>query len=91
MEGGWYNADLPPLTCEGSSPMPKVDKELRPIVKELQDAGYQVERAPGKGAHYIVKNNLGQRVFSLPSTPGRGRAIQNLRAALKRQGLLTTK
>ena len=68
--------------------MPKVDKELRPIVRELIDAGYEVERAPGKGAHYIVRTKAGQRVFSLPSTPGRGRAIQNLRAALKRQGLL---
>lgn len=69
--------------------MPKVDKEIRPIVRELVDAGYTVERAPGKGAHFIVRDSKGVKRFSLPSTPGRGRAIQNLRAALKRQGLLS--
>lgn len=68
--------------------MPKVDKELQPLVRELEQAGYQVVRAPGKGAHLIVQNEEGRRVYSLPSTPGRGRALQNLRAALKRKGLL---
>lgn len=68
--------------------VPRVDKELRPLIQELTRAGYEVVRTPGKGGHLIVQTTDGRRLYALPSTPGRGRALQNLRAALKRKGLL---
>lgn len=68
--------------------MPRVDKNLRPLIAEIEAAGYSVVRTPGKGGHLIVQTEDGRRLYALPSTPGRGRAMQNLRAALKRKGLL---
>ena len=68
--------------------MPRVDRELRPLIKEIKAAGYEVVRTPGKGGHLIVQTKDGRRLYALPSTPGRGRALQNLRAALKRQGII---
>jgi len=68
--------------------MPRVDNELRPLVKELEANGYQVVKSSGKGGHLIVQTEDGRRLYSLPSTPGRGRGLQNLRAALKRKGLI---
>jgi hypothetical protein len=61
-------------------------KDLRDLIRELEAAGWHVERT-NKG-HYGVSNKEGKLVYSLPGTPGRGRALQNLRAALRRKGIL---
>ena len=41
-----------------------------------------------KGGHLIVRNAEGNRVYALPSTPGRGRWKQNLLTELRRKGIL---
>lgn len=63
-----------------------MNKEVREIVKQIQAKGYTVE--PSKGGHLIVRNADGNRVFALPSTPGRGRWKQNLITELRRKGIL---
>lgn len=68
--------------------MPRVDKELQPLVRELEQAGYDVVRTAARGGHLVVQTKEGKKLYSLPTTPGRGRALQNLRASLKRKGLL---
>jgi hypothetical protein len=61
-------------------------KELNALIREITQAGYAVERT--RSGHYAVRGPNGNRVYSLPSTPGRGRALANLRRALIRQGVL---
>lgn len=61
-------------------------KEVREIVKQLEANGYTVEQT--KGGHLAVRNAEGNRVYTLPGTPGRGRWKQNLLAELKRKGIL---
>jgi predicted RNA binding protein YcfA (HicA-like mRNA interferase family) len=63
-----------------------VNKEIKELVKELTRNGYQVVLS--KSSHYKVLTEDGQFVVSMPLTPGRGRAMANLRALLKRKGLL---
>lgn len=67
--------------------MPTANKEIRNIIREINDAGYEVTRS--KGGHYKVVSAQGHLVFALPSTPGRGRALNNLRATLIRKGVLS--
>jgi len=62
-------------------------KEIKQIIREINAAGYEVLRS--KGGHYKVMTQQGHLVFSLPSTPGRGRALNNLRASLVRKGVLS--
>lgn len=66
-----------------------MNKELKTIIKEITDEGYEVMRT--KGGHYAVRSARGNLIYSLPSTPGRGRAISNLRASLIRIGVLPRK
>lgn len=63
-----------------------MNKEIREIVKQLEAKGYSVRQE--KGGHLIVRNAEGNRVASLPSTPGGGRWKQNLLHELKRRGIL---
>jgi hypothetical protein len=60
--------------------------ELKQIIRDLGREGYVVSRT--KSGHYSVCARDGRRLYALPSTPGRGRGMNNLRAALKRKGLL---
>jgi predicted RNA binding protein YcfA (HicA-like mRNA interferase family) len=61
-------------------------KEVREIVRQLEANGYSVEQT--KGGHLAVRNAQGNRVYTMPSTPGGGRWKKNLLAELKRKGLL---
>lgn len=63
-----------------------MNKELREIVKQLEAKGYSVRQEGG--GHLIVRNAEGNRVWALPSTPGRGRWKQNLLHDLRRKGIL---
>ena len=63
-----------------------MSKELRQIVKELVSNGYTVVQGR---THYLVKGADGRGTLaSLPTSPNRGRWEKNLRAELKRRGLL---
>ena len=62
-------------------------KDLRPIVKELRKRGYTVEVEKGQ-QHLTVRDAAGNNLHSLPSTPGGGRWLQNLRSELRRKGLI---
>lgn len=61
-------------------------KELRQLVKLIEANGYTVERDTGR--YYKVRNSDGALVYALPATPGRGRWMKNLRAELRRRGIL---
>jgi hypothetical protein len=60
-------------------------KEIRRIAKELANNGYRVEQGR---THHLIKAPGGGTVGSLSLSPGRGRWEQNLRADLRRRGLL---
>lgn len=61
-------------------------KELRDLIREIEARGYTVARDTGR--YYKVRNGDGGVVFALPATPGRGRWMANLRAELRRKGVL---
>lgn len=61
-----------------------IHRDIREIVKALEAQGCTVERSNGK---HIKVYKDGNFVFSLPSTPGRGRWKQNLEASLRRLDL----
>lgn len=62
-----------------------VHKEIRDLVKEIEGLGFRVLRDNGK--HHKVLTPDGKFVYSLPSTPGRGRWRQNLVAELRKRGV----
>jgi len=62
------------------------NKEVRDLVRELTDRGYHVVMS--KSSHFKVMDTDGRFIVSLPNSPGRGRAMANARALLKRKGLL---
>lgn len=63
-------------------------KEIREIEKMIlqKNPGFTIESS-GSG-HRKVKNATGGTVYTLPSTPGRGRWKQNLLSELRRRGLI---
>lgn len=61
-------------------------KDLRKLVKQIEAKGNTVQRT--KGGHYKVKDREGRTRYSLPSTPGGGRWLQNVTADLRREGLI---
>lgn len=62
-----------------------IHKELRELVRAVQDLGLDVRR--DKGNHLKVYTPSGRYVYSLPSTPGRGRWKQNLLTELRKRGV----
>jgi predicted RNA binding protein YcfA (HicA-like mRNA interferase family) len=62
-------------------------KEIRELIREIEANGFTVV-GPGKGGHFKVKNAQGGTVYTLPGTPSGGRWKQNLRADLRRRGIL---
>lgn len=65
----------------------KIHKELRPIAKQVEEAGYTIICG---GKHFKIKNVAGKTVGQLPSTPSDGaRAVKNVRTQLRRHGILT--
>ena len=60
-------------------------KEIREMVRRIESAGYTVEHGR---KHLKVRGADGKTVAHLPTTPGRGRWKQNLRAELRRKGIL---
>lgn len=60
-------------------------KEVRSLVKDIEALGYTVTRDNGK--HLKVLSSEGNYIYSLPSTPGRGRWRQNLMSELKKRGV----
>lgn len=60
-----------------------IHKELRELVKDIEDLGFQVRRDNGK--HLKVYTSEDTFVYSLPSTPGRGRWRQNLLSELRKR------
>lgn len=66
--------------------MPKLHRDFRPLVRELEALGFVVE--PG-GKHYLIKRiSNGKTVGSLPRTPSDRRNILNTRSDLRRAGIL---
>jgi hypothetical protein len=61
-------------------------KDLRPIVKQLRKRGYTV--APTRGGHYGVYDSDNVLLHVLVGTPHGQRWQKNLKADLKRKGLL---
>lgn len=66
--------------------MPK--KELRELIREIQASGeYVVTRE--RGGHYKVRRaSDAATLVTLPSTPGGKRWLANVRAELRRKGIL---
>jgi len=61
-----------------------MNKEVQGLVKHLRDQGLTV--SPSGGGHLKVYDN-GATVYTLPSTPGGSRWLQNTISELKRMGL----
>lgn len=63
-------------------------KQVRKLVREIEANGFTVAKA-GRGGHAKVYNSEGGTVAVLPISPQRrGRWEQNLRAELRRRGVL---
>lgn len=60
-------------------------KEIRKLLREAEDAGWEVELR--KGGHYRLKSPDGEHLVFLPSTPSDPRSWRNTRAQLRRCGL----
>jgi hypothetical protein len=61
------------------------DKEIRRIVRELEQAGFEVSKKGNK--HIKVRNPQDGRQISIPSTPaGNGRQRQNMYMSLRQVG-----
>lgn len=58
-----------------------MDKELRKLIKNLRDAGYDVTQT--RGSHYLVTRD-GERVATLAGTASDHRSIKNAQAAIRR-------
>lgn len=61
-------------------------KNVRKIVKEVEAQGFGVELTPN--GHLKIRNNSGGLVCTIGARVGRGRGEANLRAELKRRGVL---
>jgi ribosomal protein L32 len=59
----------------------KTSKEMRPIHKALEAAGFTITYHQG---HYTVRNERGARVYTLPGSPSDWRTIKNIKAQLRR-------
>lgn len=62
-----------------------VHKEIRQLVKQIEELGYTVVRDNGR--HLKVLSGEGNYIYSLPSTPGRGRWKHNLISELRKRGV----
>lgn len=62
-----------------------MDKEIKRIVRDLERSGFECEQT---ARSHIKVRREGRTRAVLPLTPGRGRAIANLRRTLIREGLL---
>lgn len=60
------------------------DVEFNNIRKALQKAGWRIVRAGGHYKGYPPDKNM--KMVAWPTTPGRGRALANFKAQLKRSG-----
>jgi predicted RNA binding protein YcfA (HicA-like mRNA interferase family) len=60
-------------------------KDIRDLVRSIEAVGYTVIRDNGR--HVKIYNGDGNYVYSLPSTPGRGRWKQNLMSELRKRGV----
>lgn len=63
-------------------------KNVRKIVKEVEALGFGVELTPN--GHLKIRNDGGGLVCTVGARVGRGRGEANLRAELKRRGVLLT-
>lgn len=65
-------------------------KDVRKLIREIEENGFTVTygaRAQGRGQAKVVSPSGGV-LASIPITPGRGRWEANLRAELRRKGIL---
>ena len=66
-------------------------KDVRKLIRDIEANGYTVTygaRSQGRG-HAKVLSTSGGVIASIPITPGRGRWEANLRAELRRKGILS--
>lgn len=61
------------------------NKALKVLIREVEAQGYVVTK---HHRHYHVKTHAGGFLATLPASPGRGRWEQNIRALLRRIGVL---
>ena len=61
-----------------------MDKDLRKLLKALEDAGY--EPVETKKGHWIILDRDGRRVTTFAGTPSDHRSWLNSLAPLKRRG-----
>jgi hypothetical protein len=61
-------------------------KNVRKIVKEVEEHGFSTELTPN--GHLKIRNGGGGLVCTIGARVGRGRGEANLRAELKRRGVL---
>lgn len=66
--------------------MAGIHKDLRPLVKELRKRGYTI--AQTRGNHYGVYAASGTLLQVFAATASDHRAIKNLRADLRRKGMI---
>lgn len=62
-----------------------VHKEIKKLVQEIEALGFTVSRDNGKYQKVFTAD--GNYVYSLPTTPGRGRWKKNLVSELRKRGL----
>jgi chemotaxis response regulator CheB len=60
-------------------------KEIREIVVKLREQGWRVP-PPMRGGHLKCYAPDGETIVTIPASPGGGRAMQNIKAELKRAG-----
>jgi hypothetical protein len=61
-------------------------KNVRKIVREVEERGYGVELTPN--GHLKIRSRGGGLVCTIGARVGRGRGEANLRAELRRRGVL---
>jgi len=60
-------------------------KESRDLVKRIRRAGFGVH--PGGKSHLVVTDSDGARIVTFSSTPSDWRAVKNIIADLRRNGV----
>jgi predicted RNA binding protein YcfA (HicA-like mRNA interferase family) len=63
-----------------------VTKELRSLIRALEDQGFTVQRT--RRGHWLVRDAKGQAVATMAGTPSDHRSWRNSLARLKRAGLV---